>query len=72
MKLISKEICPVTVRDRLIKNLAGQDVAVCDLVRATKWAEEKCLELGEKITKLQDELDIANEFLEEHPHIDQS
>jgi len=52
MKLISKEICPVTVRDRLIKNLASQDVAICDLVRAVKWAEEKCLELNDRLEAL--------------------
>ncbi len=48
MKLTSKEICPITVRDRLVKNLAGQDVAVCDIVKALEWAEAKCLELNEK------------------------
>ncbi len=49
MKLVSKEICPVTVRDRLIKNLANQDIAVSDIVKALEWAEAKCLELNERI-----------------------
>ncbi len=48
MKLTSKEICPITVRDRLIKNLAGQDVNICDLVKAVEWAEAKCLELNKE------------------------
>ncbi len=52
MKLVSKEICPVSVRDRLIKNLAGQDVNVCDLRAALEWAESKCLELNKENEEL--------------------
>lgn len=73
MKLLSKEICPVTVRDRLITTFANQEV--CDLVEAVKWAEEKCLELDEKnddlyaeminyydeAVRLQDALDKCNQ-----------
>ena len=66
MKLVSKEICPVSVRDRLIKNLAGQDVNVCDLVKAVEWAENECFELDKELahaTKKISELNKENEEL---------
>ncbi|KKN10329.1 hypothetical protein LCGC14_1037670 [marine sediment metagenome] len=62
MKLTSKEICPITVRDRLVKNLAGQDVAVCDIVKALEWAEAKCLELNERNIELRKEDDRWNQY----------
>jgi len=49
MKLKSKEICPVSVRDRLVANLASQDNTICDLRLALDWAEEKCFELNEEL-----------------------
>ena len=69
MKLTSKEICPITVRDRLIKNLAGQDVNVCDLVKAVEWAENECFELDKELahaTKKISELKKENEELEQY------
>jgi len=67
MKLTSKEISPVTVRDRLIKTFSNQDV--CDLVDAVKWAEAKCLELNEKVHELEviiDEQDRNDKLTDFH------
>jgi len=50
----------------LVENLAGQDIAVSDIVKALEWAEAKCLELnkeneelGQKIEELYSELNTA-------------
>ncbi len=56
MKLTSKEICPITVRDRLVKNLANQDIGIMDIKRALEWAEAKCLELNKENKLLHKEL----------------
>ena len=63
MKLISKEICPVSVRDRLIKNLANQDIAVSDIVKAVEWAEAKCLELNEDNQELEENVIYAKDSI---------
>ncbi len=63
MKLTSKEICPVTVRDRLIKIFSNQDVY--DLVEAVKWAEAKCLELDKENEELEQYVARAKNLIRE-------
>ena len=76
MKLTSKEICPITVRDRLIKNLANQDIAVSDIVKAVEWAEAKCLELNEEneetnikandvVCRLGDDIEVQKKIIDQ-------
>lgn len=55
MKLKSKEICPVEVRDKLISKLAPIDNGISDLRFALETAEEKCFELDKENEKLSEE-----------------
>ncbi len=52
MKLQSKTICPVEVRDRIVNKLGPIDNGVSDLRLALETAEKQCFKLNEENEKL--------------------
>jgi len=71
MKLKSKEQCPISVRDRLVKNFANQDIGIMDMKKALEIAEGKCFELDKENMELKKKyLEAEHKAVELHEVLD--